>query len=77
MWRVGEIFFVGIRLDQICSRAPVTVPVVLVPQFNRLTSFNFFTQFSTLRKGLPHAFFSTQELPPSCGTPAEGTFSPP
>ena len=77
MWRVGEIFFVGVRSDQIYPLAPVTIPVVLVPQFNRLASFNFFTQFSTLRKGLHHALFSTQKLSPSLGTPAVGMFFPP
>ena len=76
MCRVGKIISVGVRSDQICSLAPVTVPVVLMPQFNRLASWCFVTLRSALAEGLSHAIFSTQKLSPSNCTPAEGMFLP-
>ena len=76
MCRVGEISIVGVRSDQICSLAPVTVPVVLMPQFNRLATRGFFTFLSALREVLHHTSFSTQKLTPSNCTPAEWMLCP-
>ena len=76
MRRVGKISFVGVRSDQICSFAPVTVPVVLMPQFNRLASWCFYTFSSTLRESLYHTPSSTQKLSPLNCTPAERNFFP-
>ena len=76
MWRVGEIFFVGVRLDQIYPLAPVTVPVVIMPQFNRLATRGLFTLLSALREVLHHTSLSTQKLTPSNCTPAEWMLCP-
>ena len=43
-----RVSIVGVRSDQSCSLAPVTVPVVLMPQFNRIASWCFYTFSSTL-----------------------------
>ena len=68
--------FIGVRSDQICSLAPVTVPVVLMPQFNRLAPWCSVTLRSALTEGLWHAISSTQKLSPSNCTPAVGKFLP-